>query len=114
MNVSFPVVLEQLVIRSDQPDMSTDRVHEDDDYDFLGTGGVLLSVSGRDSSGENGGRGIRLTNLCGIHRGELYKVCPHCHSVKPMSAYGEGGRTTDEYRDQSNCTECRGRYRLER
>lgn len=114
MNVLFPVALEHRVIRSDQPDMSTDRVNVDDNYDFLGTGGVLMSVNGRDSSGENGGRGIRLTNLCGIHHGELHKVCPHCHHVKPLSAYGEGGRTTDEYRDQSNCTECRGRYHLGR
>ena len=113
MNVVFPVVLEQIVMRSDAPGASTDRVTAHDDYDFQGTGGVSVSVSGRDSSDENGGRGIRLTNLCGIHQGQLYKMCPHCRQVKPMSAYGDGGRTTDEYRDQSNCTECRGRYRLE-
>lgn len=113
MNLMFPVILEQVVARSDDPDVTTDRVHASDDFNFVEAGGVQMSVSGRDSSAENNGRGITLTNLCGIHHGELWKVCPpYCKQVKPMSGYGDGGRTTDQYRDQSNCTECRGRYRL--
>ena len=99
MNVVFPVNLEQTVLRSDMSGVPTAQVKADDDYDFQGTGGVTVSVSGRDSSSENGGRGIRLTSLCGIHHGELYKICPHCRRVQPLSAYGDGGRTTDEYRD---------------
>jgi hypothetical protein len=111
MNIVFPIVLEDPVFDPHHPTTPITSVLPTHDFDFTRMG-VQVHVSGRDSSSENSGRGIRLTNLCGIHEGELFKICPHCQQVKPLTAYGDGGRTTDEFRDQSNCTECRGRYRL--
>lgn len=57
-------------------------------------------------------RGRRITNLVG-HNGKCFiKRCPHCEQDLPETDFGYDGRDTGEpaRRDQSNCTECRGRY----
>ncbi len=56
--------------------------------------------------------GRRVTNLVG-HDGQYFiKFCPNCLKEKPEMDFGYNGRDTGEptRRDQSNCTECRGRY----
>lgn len=64
-------------------------------------------VSGYDASDANNGRGVRITNIVKATGATLVKHCPNCEGDKPFAGFGES-RTTNELRDQSNCTECRG------
>ena len=110
MDIQFPIVLEQPVFRSDAPGTAVISIQSSDDFDFVGLGGLPMHVSGRDSSSANNGSGVRLTNLTGIHGARIRKLCPHCQQIKDLTAFGDGGRTTNEYRDQSNYSDCRSRY----
>lgn len=74
---------------------------------FVKESGVPTKVKGYDSSQNNEGRGTKLTNLVGIENGELQKECPHCDETKDQNEFGEAGRTTNEFRDQSHCNACR-------
>lgn len=51
----------------------------------------------------------RVTNLVGYDGIELIKRCPQC-TDKHITDFGYSGRTTNMKRDQSQCTDCRGRY----
>jgi hypothetical protein len=110
MHIAFPVRLDRPVFEAGNPATPIHTINGTDDFDFVDPAGHPVQVGGHDSSPNNGGRGTRLTNLIGIHNGELYKVCPACDQTKRHSEYGDQGRTTGDFRDQSNCTECRGRY----
>ena len=74
---------------------------------FFDASGRLTTAKGYDSSVENNGKGVRLTNLAGILNGDLLKNCPKCTLTKNQSRFGIDGRTTNELRDQSNCNDCR-------
>ncbi|MBV4420349.1 MAG: hypothetical protein LKF87_08115 [Clostridium tyrobutyricum] len=52
----------------------------------------------------------RVTNLVGYDGIELMKRCPHCNYDKHVTDFGYSGRTTNRKREQSQCTDCRGRY----
>ena len=54
----------------------------------------------------------RITNLVGHNGNQFIKRCPHCGGDLPETYFGYDGRDTGERtrRDQSNCTDCRGRY----
>lgn len=110
MQIFFPVRLDRNVFPAGGAGQPVGTVAATDDFDFVDQEGLPISVSGWDSSPNNAGTGTRLTNLAGIHNGELTKTCPNCDQTLPHSAYGDVGRTTRNYRDQSNCTDCRGRY----
>ncbi|HCW7016772.1 TPA: hypothetical protein OX923_002359 [Citrobacter farmeri] len=79
-------------------------------YRFFDLSGMPTKVNGYDSSNENEGRGLRVTNLCGILNGEFLKLCPKCGQAKNFYHYGASYRTTNEKRDQSECEVCRGNY----
>ena len=110
MNIVFPVNLDSPVFNPADPTTVVFTIQRADDFDFIGVGGVQMHVSGRDSSQQNGGTGTRITNLTRVHGGRLYKYCPHCEQIRPQTEYGDSGRTTDEFRDQSNCNDCRSQY----
>ncbi|MBC5833160.1 hypothetical protein [Vibrio metschnikovii] len=62
-------------------------------------------ISGYDSSMENNGKGLRVTNLAYIENFVVFKNCPACLRNFPFDSYST--RTTNERRDQSDCEECR-------
>jgi hypothetical protein len=110
VTIVFPVRLDRPVFAVNQLTTPINAINAADDFMFVDSGGIHIQVNGRDSSNENENRGTRLTNLAGIQGGELMKVCPWCDRTKRHNEYGDHGRTTNEYRDQSNCTDCRNRY----
>lgn len=70
-----------------------------------------------DSSGEsdsfNGyfGNLHRITNIVGYDGKTLLKSCPKCKKIKPLTGFDYSGRhTANEWRDQSNCSDCRKSY----
>lgn len=65
--------------------------------------------NGYDSSPENSGKGLRVTNISGVQNGGLLKWCPGCKTDKPQAQF-DPLRTTNERRDQSNCVDCRSQY----
>ena len=67
-------------------------------------------LRGRDSSQENDGEGLLLTNLVGLWGGTLQKWCPGCHELRRITDYGVRTMGNGQVRDQSNCGECRRRY----
>lgn len=112
MSLVFPIHLDDAVIFS-APSPRTRRtlIQAEDmgrDFWFLSETNERIKVNGRDSSGANGTRGVRLTNLCGVRAGELQKQCPNCDRRRPLSEYGQREMThTGEQRDQSHCMRCR-------
>lgn len=114
MSLVFPIHLDEPVIFS-APSPRPTRVlilAEDlgREFWFLSATGERTTMSGRDSSGINGARGVRLTNLCGVKGGELMKQCPNCTKRRPLSDFGQREMThTGEHRDQSHCMSCRQR-----
>lgn len=104
MNIVYPIKLDTAVTISGSGRSS--RSQSTIDATDLKSPGTFSSTSGYDSSVENGGRGVRLTNLVGILNGDMLRNCPHCKKDKPQQNFGNT-RTTNEVRDQSNCIDCR-------
>lgn len=42
--------------------------------------------------------------------GQAYRICPHCHKKKLLSAFGLRKMSNGVVRNQSWCCECRGKY----
>ncbi len=61
---------------------------------------------------EKDGEKIRITNLVGYNGKSFLKYCPNCKKIKPIKDFDYSGRTTDNKRDQSNCSKCRSRYEM--
>jgi hypothetical protein len=76
---------------------------------FTEPGNQATRRNGYDSSSENSGRGLRVTNISGVLNGDLLKWCPRCENDKPQAQF-DPLRTTNERRDQSNCVDCRSQY----
>ena len=107
MHVFFPVQFDEPVYRVGDP-TTIHTVDLHDDFDFVNATGLASIVSGHDSSSQNHGGGTRLTNLTGVHAGQLSKQCTKCEDIKPLAGFGEHGRTVnDVFRDQAQCNECR-------
>lgn len=110
MALTFPIRLDsEILLQEPQGNTSNVRVlengHLQKDYVFTNLKGLPTIVSGYDSSQENQGRGLRVTNLSYIRKGELFKHCPACEGDFPFDSYST--RTTNERRDQSDCEKCR-------
>jgi hypothetical protein len=71
MHIVFPVRLDRPVYRPGAPSVPVTSIAANDDFDFVDAAGLAIQVGGHDSSSENASRGTRLTNLAGIHEGEL-------------------------------------------
>ncbi len=76
-------------------------------YDFVDNHGSATQVGGYDSSSENNGRGLRLTNLSSIRDDRVMKLCANNECLREFPVGEFSTRTTNERRDQSYCTECR-------
>ncbi len=63
-------------------------------------------INGYDSTG------CRITNIVGHDGHDFLKQCSRdsCGAIMRASYFGPEGRTTNQRRDQSNCTDCRGNY----
>jgi len=114
MSLVFPVRLDSEILLSNGnysfPVTQISDYYLANNYVFLDLSGMPTKVNGYDSSHENDGKGLRVTNLCGVLSGELLKLCPKCDLIKNFYHYGPSYRTTNEKRDQSDCEECRGNY----
>ena len=106
----YPIVLDQPIWRS--APRPRERRQEltaadlDTDCFFLDSPrGTRVTVNATDGSDE----GIRLTNLCGVRKGAILKLCPRCGLRKPSGDFGLLGREMNgRRRDQSHCNRCRG------
>lgn len=112
MNIDYPVTLDEshTLKPTTGPTRTARQITKADvttGFLIVDAGGTQVHASGYDASTHNAGKGARLTNLSGAAKGHLRKWCPNCHAIKTFAEFGEA-RTTNEYRDQSNCTECRG------
>lgn len=114
MSIVLPVRLDSEILISNENDSFSITQLSDfcltGNYDFFDLSGMPIKVNGYDSSHENEGRGLRITNLCGTLNGEILKLCPKCGQVKNFYHYGVSYRTTNEKRDQSECEVCRSNY----
>ncbi|NLK94511.1 MAG: hypothetical protein GX275_04860 [Clostridiales bacterium] len=66
---------------------------------------TFSKTSGYDSNNNS------VKKLVGYDGIQLIKRCPHCNCDKHVTEFGYSGRTTDRRRDQSQCTDCRGRFK---
>lgn len=113
MTLVFPIRLDREICIVDPFGVSNklkiiENIYALGHYAFLDLQGSPTIVSGYDSSLENHGKGLRVTNLCFIEDGIIFKMCPACERHFPFETYST--RTTNERRDQSDCDECR-RYK---
>lgn len=114
MRVVYPITLDSPIYISDMNGQRrpTNSITNEDlktNTHFFDAEGSRTKINGHDSSSKNNGKGTRLTNLSGIHQGDLMKVCPNCGSHKNQNNFSTQGRTTTMFRDQSNCRECRNK-----
>lgn len=113
MALTFPIKLDhQIILRDEEGDFFKVNVlevwHLEKNYFFEDERGNGLIVSGYDSSIENDGRGLRVTNLHYIKNGIVFKRCPSCERSYSFGSYST--RSTNERRDQSDCEGCRKAY----
>ncbi|UAA38544.1 hypothetical protein KIH87_18040 [Paraneptunicella aestuarii] len=107
----FPIKLDRNIVVADKSNKKRintevlDASFLSGKYLFLDSKNTPITVSGYDSSTENGGKGLRVTNLCSIENGVVFKLCPACRDELPFESYST--RTTNERRDQSDCKVCR-------
>ena len=106
MNITYPLTLDRPVIGTNNSGQSKSFSHIASS-DLAQDWSFAQRAKGHDSSANNSGSGTRITNISGIQKADLLKWCPHCKLDKPQGDFGDAGRTTNEFRDQSHCTECR-------
>ena len=112
--VRLPIKLDSSVYLQDKSESRTEVSlltveHTKKDYSFVDSNGKRIEINGYDSSSENNGSGLRVTNLVGTRLLSIQKKCPNCHRVHPFEKYGK--RTYKGRKmDQSNCVNCRSRY----
>ncbi|HLL03484.1 MAG TPA: hypothetical protein VK539_23065 [Myxococcaceae bacterium] len=112
MNIVYPIRLESPAYAKDSTGVLY-RMTEISEADlkknitFVDNSETPQKTKGYDSSQHNDGKGTKITNLTSISNGVLMKECPRCTLSKDQNEFGDAGRTTDEYRDQSWCKPCR-------